>query len=131
MQTLVEYTLLLSQELILLSLEKYLKGLMAGRPYRITKKWSGPILEPSDGLPLIGHIKPHQYVATGFSGNGMTYAGVAATLLRDLLLGLENPWKTLYDPRRIPSLQQLLKKGKDYIGEFFGGAVRNTIYQRG
>jgi glycine/D-amino acid oxidase-like deaminating enzyme len=54
-------------------------------------------LEPAGGLPLIGAYKPHQFVATAFSGNGMTYAMVSALIFRDLILGQKNPWIHIFD----------------------------------
>jgi hypothetical protein len=94
------------------------------------KKWSGPILEPVDGLALIGKYAPHQYVATGFSGNGMTYAGISALLMTDLISGKKNPWTKVYDPKRKLTAKQLVKKGIDYTSEFFGGAVKNLIIHK-
>ena len=62
-------------------------------------------MEPSDGLAYIGR-NPGQknvYIATGFSGNGMTYGAISALLLADVIAGVENPWRELYDPTRKPS----------------------------
>ncbi len=108
-------------------LKKYVDQLLFGKKYTITRKWSGPILEPSDGLALIGKLDEHRLVATAFSGNGMTYSAIAAMLCRDIILGKSNRWKKLYDPTRIPTAKQLLKKGKDYAQEFFGGVVKNAL----
>lgn len=109
------------------ALEKYLKKIMDGRPYTITKKWKGPILEPSDGLALIGRIKPNQLVATAFSGNGMTYSAITAMLLRDILIGKKNSWAKLYDPERIPGPKRLITKGRDYLEELYRGAIKNSL----
>lgn len=68
--------------------------------YTITRSWDGQIPEPFDGIPLIGQIAPHEYVGMGFSGNGMTYSAVTGLLLRDLVLGRDNPWAAVYDPLR-------------------------------
>ena len=40
------------------------------------------------------------YIATGDSGAGLTHGTIAGVLLRDLILGRDNPWTTLYDPAR-------------------------------
>jgi len=71
-----------------------------GRP---VASWSGQVLETSDGLPLIGRHpgSSNVYVATGFAGNGMTFGTLAAMMLRDAVLELENPWSGLYDPDRL------------------------------
>jgi glycine/D-amino acid oxidase-like deaminating enzyme len=107
------------------ALEKYVKNVLGSNAYKITRKWSGQILESIDGLALIGEIKLHTFVATGFSGNGITYSAVSATLVRDLILRQGNPYVQLYDPKRTPTINQLSRKGLDYTGEFFGGAFKN------
>jgi glycine/D-amino acid oxidase-like deaminating enzyme/nitrite reductase/ring-hydroxylating ferredoxin subunit len=74
----------------------------------ILHRWSGQVLEPSDGLPLIG-VNPgtsHVYVASGFSGNGMTFGTLAAMIFRDAILGTVNPWGDLYEPRRLKPFAQ-------------------------
>src|SRR5204863_5647262 len=42
-------------------------------------RWSGQIVEPVDGLPYIGRNAgaTHVFVATGFSGNGITFGTIA------------------------------------------------------
>jgi glycine/D-amino acid oxidase-like deaminating enzyme/nitrite reductase/ring-hydroxylating ferredoxin subunit len=64
--------------------------------------WSGQIMEPADGLAFIGRdpSADHVYVATGDSGNGLTHGTIAGILLTDLILGRDNPWADVYDPRR-------------------------------
>lgn len=110
------------------ALEAYAHGIFGGIRYKIVNRWSGPILEPSDGLPLIGSIKPHYYVASAFSGNGMTYSMISALLIRDLILKKKNVWENAYDPKRflwVP--KRLASKAKDYIEEFIGGAAKNML----
>ncbi len=70
----------------------------------ILSHWSGQIVETPDGLPLIGahsSYGPNVYIATGFSGNGMTYGTIAGLLITDLIQKRANPWAEVYDPRRI------------------------------
>ncbi len=109
------------------ALEEHAANIFPGIEYSIVNRWKGQILEPSDGLPLIGEYAPRQFIASAFSGNGMTYAMISALMFRDAITGKRNPWTRLYNPKRIPSIYQLFKKGGDYIGEFFGGALRNTF----
>jgi glycine/D-amino acid oxidase-like deaminating enzyme len=113
------------------ALEKHFRDLIpAEAAYTITREWTGPILETMDGLPFIGSLEKHLYLATGFSGNGMTYAMIAAEMfLREIVGGL-NPWRPLYEPGRVPSLRQLMKKGGDYTGALFGGALKNSLEQK-
>src|SRR4029079_1019319 len=66
-------------------------------------RWSGQVMETVDCLGFIGHnplAKPSISVAAGDSGMGMTHGTLAGMLLRDLIMGRENPWQKLYDPRR-------------------------------
>jgi glycine/D-amino acid oxidase-like deaminating enzyme/nitrite reductase/ring-hydroxylating ferredoxin subunit len=66
-------------------------------------RWSGQVIESMDGLAFIGRNpgdEPNVYIVTGDSGNGLTHGTIAGMLLRDLILGRENPWGTLYDPSR-------------------------------
>jgi glycine/D-amino acid oxidase-like deaminating enzyme len=82
-----------------------------------------------DGLPFIGPLRkdPQQYVATGFSGTGITFSRLAAHIIADAILAKRNVYADLYAVDRIPSAYQLAKKGKDYVGEFFGGAAKNMF----
>jgi glycine/D-amino acid oxidase-like deaminating enzyme len=112
------------------ALEDHMREKFGDLPYVIEKKWSGPILEPSDGLALIGEVRENEYVATAFSGNGMTYSMISGILLRDLLVGRKNQWRDLYDPKRLPTAKSLLIKGRDYGEELFAGAVKNAVKYR-
>ncbi len=69
----------------------------------IEYRWSGQIVETIDGLAFIGaNPLDHDnvFIATGDSGMGMTHGTIAGLILSDLVLGRENPWKSLYDPAR-------------------------------
>src|SRR6185436_4626270 len=79
------------------ALEEYLSKILKGHNYEITKKWIGPILEPSDGLALIGRMSNHEFVASAFSGNGMTYSAISAMILKDLVLGYDNIYAKVFD----------------------------------
>ncbi len=109
------------------ALKAYTNKLLGKNPYRIVHKWSGQILEPSDGLALIGQFKQHQLVATAFSGNGMTYSGIAAKIFCDAVCGRKNKYAKLYNPARIPTIKQLYTKGRDYTEEFINAAAKNTF----
>lgn len=62
-------------------------------------QWSGQVIEPFGGLPLIGGGNG-QYISTGYSGQGMTFGSAGAMLVTDLILGVENPWAAVFDPSR-------------------------------
>lgn len=113
------------------ALEEYLRRTFVGIPLELRRRWSGPILETLDGLAYIGPLGAKNiFYATGFSGNGLTYAVIAAKTIADLISGRENSWAALYDPRRHAGLKQLLYKGRDYTGEFLGGAMKNMLRYR-
>lgn len=82
----------------------------------VVNHWSGQILEPIDGLAYIGRNPGNEnvYVATGFSGNGMTYAAISAMLLADSIAGIENPWAEVYEPSRKP---KSLSAVANYVSE--------------
>ncbi len=39
-------------------------------------------------------------LATGFSGNGITFGTLSAMMICDALKGRKNPWRELFDPQR-------------------------------
>ncbi|HZN60275.1 MAG TPA: FAD-dependent oxidoreductase [Planctomycetota bacterium] len=63
-------------------------------------RWSGQVVETNDGLPFLGETAPHQFVGTGFGGNGMTFGTLAAVMARDAALGRRGPWADLFDVHR-------------------------------
>lgn len=67
---------------------------------RVDRRWSGQVIESHDGLPLIGETAKRQYVATAFSGNGITFGTLAGMMIRDAILGVKNPWRDLFKPDR-------------------------------
>jgi glycine/D-amino acid oxidase-like deaminating enzyme/nitrite reductase/ring-hydroxylating ferredoxin subunit len=66
----------------------------------VTHHWSGQVIETPDGLPYLGRNVDHQYIATGFAGNGMTFGTLGAMIATDGILGRTNPWADLFDPAR-------------------------------
>ena len=90
-------------------------------------RWSAQVVEPADGLPYIGRNPGSQnvYVATGFAGNGMTFGTFGALLVSDLVLGHDNEWRDLFDPRRIKlsSLGRIIREQKDVPVHLIGDRV--------
>lgn len=92
-------------------------------------RWSGQVMESVDGLGFIGRNpgdSDNVYVATGDSGNGMTHGTIAGMLIRDLILGRENAWETLYDPSRLS-----LRAGGEYARENLNVAAQYADYLTG
>ena len=69
---------------------------------RITNRWGGQHYKPADLLPYIGETKSGsgEYVATGFSTDGLVYGTLAAMLIRDQITGTENKWSSLFSANR-------------------------------
>ena len=69
----------------------------------IAFRWSGQVMESMDDLAFIGpnpKDDSNVYIVTGDSGAGLTHGSIAGILLRDLIVGRNNPWAALYDPAR-------------------------------
>lgn len=87
-------------------------------------RWSGEVMEPSDGPAYLGHNPmddKNVYIITGDSGNGMTHCTIGAMLVGDLIMGRDTPWESFYAPSR------KVKHGlSDFISE-----QANTLSQYG
>jgi glycine/D-amino acid oxidase-like deaminating enzyme/nitrite reductase/ring-hydroxylating ferredoxin subunit len=85
-------------------------------------RWSGQILEPIDGLAYIGRNPGDEngFVATGFSGMGLTHGTIAGMLLTDLIVGQANVWQTLYDPERttLRATWRLVEEGSNTMRQY-------------
>lgn len=85
---------------------------------QIERRWMGQVIETSDGLPYIGQVSPHQYLATGFSGNGLTFGTLAGLMIHDEIIQRPNPWRELFDPDRkatsLGALKRLVGENMDY-----------------
>lgn len=92
-------------------------------------RWSAQVVEPVDGLPFIGKNAGAErvYVATGFSGNGLTFGTLAAMILRDACVGSFNPYAELYDPKRLKPFTKLatfLSENVDYPLHLLSDALK-------
>jgi glycine/D-amino acid oxidase-like deaminating enzyme/nitrite reductase/ring-hydroxylating ferredoxin subunit len=63
----------------------------------VDHRWSGQVIETSDGLPLMGETSDRQFVATGYAGNGMTFGTLAAMMAVDAVQKRKNPWAELFN----------------------------------
>jgi len=84
---------------------------------RVDHRWSGQVICTPDGLPYIGQNAEHQFVATGYCGNGITFGTVAAVMARDWASGRQNPWTDLFAPDRKKlkgATWNYLRENKDY-----------------
>jgi glycine/D-amino acid oxidase-like deaminating enzyme/nitrite reductase/ring-hydroxylating ferredoxin subunit len=84
---------------------------------RVDHRWSGQVICTPDGLPYIGENAEHQFVATGYCGNGITFGTVAAMMARDWVSGRKNPWTDLFavDRKKIKGATwNYIRENKDY-----------------
>jgi glycine/D-amino acid oxidase-like deaminating enzyme/nitrite reductase/ring-hydroxylating ferredoxin subunit len=100
----------------------------------VTNRWSGQVIETPDGLPYIGDTANHQFAATGFSGNGMTFGTLGGMMAAERILGLASPWRDLFDPSRSivrGGIWNYLAENKDYpyyrVRDWFAGADSRTL----
>jgi glycine/D-amino acid oxidase-like deaminating enzyme/nitrite reductase/ring-hydroxylating ferredoxin subunit len=100
----------------------------------VTHRWSGQVIETPDGLPYIGEMTEHQYAATGYAGNGMTFGTLAAIMTSDAIVGRKNPWAQLFAPTRKAigdSSWDYLKENADYpyylVRDRFAGADARSL----
>jgi glycine/D-amino acid oxidase-like deaminating enzyme/nitrite reductase/ring-hydroxylating ferredoxin subunit len=113
-------------------LESYLAARVPG--IELSHRWSGQVIETPDGLPYIGATADHEYAATGFAGNGLTFGTLAAMLMADAIAGRSNPWADLFDVGRKAlgrSLWDYVKENTDYpyymIRDRFAGAEAKSL----
>jgi glycine/D-amino acid oxidase-like deaminating enzyme/nitrite reductase/ring-hydroxylating ferredoxin subunit len=86
------------------NLEEYVRTMFPA-VREIEHHWSGQVMEPADGLALIGKDPERGaniLISTGDSGMGMTHGTIGGIILSDIIVGNENPWTDLYNPARWP-----------------------------
>lgn len=93
----------------------------------IANRWSSQFFEPADGLPYIGHLPGggnNVWVATGFGGNGMTYAHVSALVFHEIFATRESKYADLFNPNRIKPVAgftNFVKENADVVAHMIGG----------
>lgn len=98
-------------------------------PSNISYRWSTEDYDTVDRLPYIGQMKQGDqiFVATGFKKWGMTTSTVAALLLKDLILGQESPYASLFNPNRqhiAPQIKNLIRYNAQTAWELVKGKLR-------
>lgn len=95
----------------------------------VTHRWSSQYFEPSDGLAYIGHLPGNPdnvFVATGYSGNGITYSHIAAITLADLITKGESEYAALFKPGRVKPVAgfaEFVKENADVVAQFVSKRV--------
>ena len=90
-------------------------------------RWSAQDWKGADGIPYIGRMAGHEdenmYVATAFKKWGIAHGAVAGMVIRDLIVGNENPWHDVYDASRLnpkQSAKGVLKEVVETAAHFIG-----------
>ncbi|HUH73033.1 MAG TPA: FAD-dependent oxidoreductase [Chitinophagales bacterium] len=98
--------------------------------------WGGQNYKSADMLPYIG-LKTSgskEYIATGFSTDGLVYGTVAAKIISDAIAGLENPFSEIFKANRHQPLKAALDFTKEtvnvvgkLVGDFFKEGEEESI----
>ena len=77
--------------------------------------WGGQNYKPADLLPYIGRRKSgsNEFIATGFSTDGLVYGALSGKLISDLILEKNNDFHDLFDSTRI----NMFKSAKKFTSE--------------
>jgi glycine/D-amino acid oxidase-like deaminating enzyme len=77
-------------------------GSLLGKDIAIERKWAAKFGMSPDGLPAIGRARHHDrlWLASGFGGNGVSFAALAAELLAAEFDGSPDPDAVCFDPYR-------------------------------
>ncbi|WP_326523545.1 NAD(P)/FAD-dependent oxidoreductase [Sphingomonas sp.] len=69
---------------------------------RIDRRWAATFGASPDGLPAIGRARNHEglWLASGFGGNGVSFAALAAELFAAEFAGTPDPLAAAFDPYR-------------------------------
>jgi glycine/D-amino acid oxidase-like deaminating enzyme/nitrite reductase/ring-hydroxylating ferredoxin subunit len=95
---------------------------------QVEERWSGQIIENTDGLPYIGRNPggpEHELLATAFSGNGMTFGTLAGWMLAERVLGRGTVWDAMLDParKRVGTVREFLGENIDMLQSWAGRLV--------
>lgn len=103
-------------------LEKWTEGLIPNIG-PVEFQWSGQVYEPVDGIAYIGHDPGHKeniFVATGFSGVGMTQGTLSGMILTDLIMNRSNKFADVYNPTRktVGTVETYIKENMNVAAQY-------------
>ncbi|RIE03183.1 FAD-binding oxidoreductase [Cohnella faecalis] len=80
-----------------------IKKLFPGLKPKIDYSWCAAFGESADGLPWLGEDpdRPGQHYCLGYGGNGTIYSMLGAQIIRDRILGENNPVADIVKPNRL------------------------------
>jgi len=91
-------------------------------------RWSAQMFNPADGLPYIGKLSG-VYIATGYSGEGLTFGTLAAQILHDDLVGRSHYLADILTPSRakpLASVGGFLAENVGTMAHFVGDRLRKA-----
>lgn len=94
----------------------------------VAYEWSSQLYTPADGLPYIGKTTDG-YIATGYSGEGLTYGTMAARMIADQIQGIPNPCSEILSPYRakpIASAGGILSESINTMSHYVGDRLKKT-----
>lgn len=95
-----------------INLENYIKSIYPN--VKIKYRWMTEDCISLDKIPYIGEFSsflPNMFVATGYKKWGMTTSHVAAKIISDKILGIENPYEKIYTATRL----EPIKNSKEFL----------------
>ncbi|MDT0651194.1 FAD-dependent oxidoreductase [Autumnicola edwardsiae] len=104
------------EELVAFLQERFIVG-------QITHTWGGQNYKPADLLPFIGRKEKNsrEFVATGFSTDGLIYGTLAAVIIADKIEDKFNRYEDLYEAARhepVKSAKKFVKENANVAAEF-------------
>ena len=95
-------------------------------------RWSSQDYVPVDGIPYAGRSARAErvWVVTGLRKWGFSNGSAAAMLLRDHIVGRDNPWTELYDAGRADvtrSATTFIKENAKVAGHLVGDRLANLV----
>lgn len=103
---------------------------------KVDYHWGGQHYRPADLLPYIGPRKKNsgEFIATGYSTDGLVYGTLAGMILSDRITGRQNNWSELYSSTRNQPLKaapKFMKENidvaKEYMKDFPGLAGDSDV----
>ena len=97
---------------------------------KIDYQWSAQNYKPADHLPYIGRLNKNsnQFVATGFSVDGLVFGTLAAKIISDTISGTENDDAYFYESTRsspVKSFRRFIKENADVLTHFLKPGVND------
>lgn len=95
-------------------------------------RWGGQHYRPADLLPYIGPGKKdsREYIATGYSTDGLVYGTLAGMIISDQITGQENKWSEFYSANRhqpLKSAAKFIKENVNVAGQMVKDYASTTV----